>query len=165
MDSIARYIFIFVLSLMPTIEVRGSVPMVFILFRNNYEASIALVIAIVSNLIIAPILFLALDWFNDMIMTSKRFPSLLKNIYLRVLRYARSKGTKINRYSLVGLLLFVAIPLPGTGAWTGSIVAYVLGFDKKKSIIAIELGVIMASLIVLFVTVLGIEILKRIFML
>jgi uncharacterized membrane protein len=165
MDIIARYIFIFVLSLMPTIEVRGSVPMVFILFRNNYEASIALVIAIVSNLIIAPILFLALDWFNDMIMTSKRFPSLLKNIYLRVLRYARSKGTKINRYSLVGLLLFVAIPLPGTGAWTGSIVAYVLGFDKKKSIIAIELGVIMASLIVLFVTVLGIEILKRIFML
>jgi uncharacterized membrane protein len=165
MDSIARYIFIFVLSLMPTIEVRGSVPMVFILFRNNYEASIALVIAIVSNLIIAPILFLALDWFNDMIMTSKRFPSLLKNIYLRVLRYARSKGTKINRYSLVGLLLFVAIPLPGTGAWTGSIVAYVLGFDKKKSIIAIELGVIVASLIVLFVTVLGIEILKRIFML
>jgi uncharacterized membrane protein len=165
MDTIARYIFIFVLSLMPTIEVRGSVPMVFILFRNNYEASIALVIAIVSNLIIAPILFLALDWFNDMIMTSKRFPSLLKNIYLRVLRYARSKGTKINRYSLVGLLLFVAIPLPGTGAWTGSIVAYVLGFDKKKSIIAIELGVIMASLIVLFVTVLGIEILKRIFML
>jgi uncharacterized membrane protein len=165
MDIIARYIFIFVLSLMPTIEVRGSVPMVFILFRNNYEASIALVIAIVSNLIIAPILFLALDWFNDMIMTSKRFPSLLKNIYLRVLRYARSKGTKINRYSLVGLLLFVAIPLPGTGAWTGSIVAYVLGFDKKKSIIAIELGVIVASLIVLFVTVLGIEILKRIFML
>jgi uncharacterized membrane protein len=165
MDSIARYIFIFVLSLMPTIEVRGSVPMVFILFRNNYEASIALVIAIVSNLIIAPILFLVLDWFNDMIMTSKRFPSLLKNIYLRVLRYARSKGSKINRYSLVGLLLFVAIPLPGTGAWTGSIVAYVLGFDKKKSIIAIELGVIVASLIVLFVTVLGIEILKRIFML
>ncbi len=165
MDSIIRYIFIFVLSLIPTIEVRGSIPMVFILFRNNYEVSIALVVAIVSNLIIAPMLFLVLNWFNGMIMTSKRFPSLLKNIYLSAIRYARSKGSKINRYSLVGLLLFVAIPLPGTGAWTGSIVAYVFGFDRKKSIIAIELGVIVASLIVLFVTVLGIEILKRIFML
>jgi len=165
MDSIIKYIFIFVLSLIPTIEVRGSIPMTFILFRNSYEASIALVIAIVSNLIIAPILFLVLDWFNDMIMSSKRFPSLLRNIYLSVLRYARSKGSKINRYGLIGLMLFVAIPLPGTGAWTGSIVAYVFGFDKKRSIIAIELGVVVASLIVLSATVLGIEILRRIFML
>ncbi|MEM0006277.1 MAG: small multi-drug export protein, partial [Ignisphaera sp.] len=74
-------------------------------------------------------------------------------------------ASKVNRYSIIGLAVFVAIPLPGTGAWTGSLVAYILGIDRRRALVAIELGVIGASLIVSLASILGIELVKRIFML
>ena len=59
---------------------------------------------------------------------------------------------KIEKYGYLGLILFVGIPLPGTGAWTGCLIASVLEMDRKKSFLAIMLGIIMASIIMMFLS-------------
>ena len=65
---------------------------------------------------------------------------------------ANSKREQIDKYGYLGLVLFVGIPLPGTGAWTGSLVAIMLGLDKKKSFICILIGVVLASIIMSIVS-------------
>ncbi len=163
--SIAEYFVVFLVSLLPIAEVRGSIPMVFILFRDTTSIVYGLTIAVIGNLIVAPIVLIVLKWLDIIIMNSRAVPNIVRRVYAKVMRYAHSKASKINRYSLIGLIIFVAIPLPGTGAWTGSLVAHILGIDRRRALVAIELGVLVASLIVLLASILGIEIIKRIFML
>lgn len=163
--SIARYIVVFLVSLLPTVEVRGSIPLVFILFTDDTSIVFALAIAVLGNLLIAPIVLSVLGWLDTFILNSRIVPSLLKALYLRVLGYVRSQASRINRYSLPALIVFVAIPLPGTGAWTGSLAAYILGIERRRALLAIELGVLIASLLVISASILGVELIKRIFML
>ena len=71
---------------------------------------------------------------------------------LKIENKALSKKDSIEKYQFWGLVIFVGIPLPGTGAWTGSLIAALLNMDKKKSILAIFLGMLMASIIMLIVS-------------
>ncbi|MEM0153571.1 MAG: small multi-drug export protein [Ignisphaera sp.] len=164
-SDMVGFIIVFLISLLPTVEVRGSIPMVFILFRDSLSIAFGLAVAIVGNLVIAPIVLTALKWIDSFIVGSRAIPTLLRDLYMKIIRYGHSKASKVNRYSIIGLAVFVAIPLPGTGAWTGSLVAYILGIDRRRALVAIELGVIGASLIVSLASILGIELVKRIFML
>lgn len=65
---------------------------------------------------------------------------------------ALSKSEQVERYKMLGLMLFVAIPLPGTGVWTGSLIAALLGVEKKKAILAVIIGAMMCGLIILMFT-------------
>ena len=162
---IARYIAILLVSLLPTVEVRGSIPLAFALFMDDASIVFALAIAVLGNLLIAPIALSILGWLDTFILNSRKAPALLKTLYLKILGYARSKASRINRYSLLALTVFVAVPLPGTGAWAGSLIAYILGIDRRRALLAIELGVLIASILVISASILGVELIKRIFML
>ena len=67
-------------------------------------------------------------------------------------RKALSKSDRIEKYEFWGLVLFVGIPLPGTGAWTGSLIASLLGIDWKKAFLAVVIGVCMATVIMYFLS-------------
>jgi uncharacterized membrane protein len=151
------------LAFMPISEVRGAIP--FVLYKSNdtVAVTVGIVLSIVSNMIVPFAAYFVLDLL-DKLVKSKYSPLLLKRIYSKILNLGVKRSLKMKKISYFALALFVGIPLPATGAWTGTLVAYVLGLDRRKSIIAIEVGVLMASLIVLIVAYTGIEILAKIFL-
>jgi uncharacterized membrane protein len=81
---------------------------------------------------------------------------LYQDFFNRILSKTRKKAKevekKIDKFGYLALVLFVAIPLPGTGAWTGAFISWLLGLDRKKSLIAISTGVLIAGLIVLLIS-------------
>ena len=133
-------IIIFIISLMPILELRGGM-LAATLLKIPYIRG--LIICIIGNILPIPfVLFLlekVLELFEKWSVTRKVVRWLEKK--------AQSKRSQIDKYGYLGLILFVGIPLPGTGAWTGSLVAIMLGLDKKKSFIFIIIGVILASII------------------
>lgn len=160
MEEAVKYLIVLALSLAPVSEVRGAVPVARALFTCDSEFVLASVIAVTGNLAIAPAVLYMLEYLEELIV---RYGGFLGKTYHRALTIARRKSEKVRKYGPVGLALFVAVPLPATGAWTGSLVAYILGLPKSKSLVSIEIGVIIASSIVYTVTVLGLEIAKILF--
>lgn len=135
----------FVISLLPILELRGGLLAAGALNVNPW---IAYVIAIVGNLLPIPFILMFLTpIFNWMKQTKK-----LKGIVEKLEAKAMKNKDKFEKGEFIGLILFVGIPLPGTGAWTGALAASVLGMDKKKSMIAITLGVIIASIIMMILS-------------
>ena len=133
-------IIIFIISLMPILELRGGM-LAATLLKVPYIKG--LVICVIGNILPIPFLLFflekILELFAKWSVTRKNVRCLEKK--------AQSKRSQIDKYGYLGLILFVGIPLPGTGAWTGSLVAIMLGLDKKKSFICILIGVILASII------------------
>lgn len=133
-------VIIFIISLMPILELRGGMLAASLL---HVEFLRALCICIVGNLLPIPFILIflekVLNLFEKWSVTSKVVKWLEKKV--------DSKRSQIDKYGYLGLVLFVGIPLPGTGAWTGTLIAIMLGLDKKKSFICILIGVLMASII------------------
>lgn len=151
------------LAFMPISEVRGAIPFVIYRADNLIQEAVGIMISITCNMLIPFVAFFILDLLDTLI-KSKHTPLFLKKVYSWLLNLGVKRSLKMSKISYVALALFVGIPLPATGAWTGTLVSYVLGLDRKKSIIAIEVGVLIASLIVTVVAYTGIEILARIFL-
>ena len=139
------------LALAPGLEARIAIPYG-LLYGYNPLVVYALSY-IFSTLPSIPIIY-ALNWAEEKIVNKINF---LKKLYLWTIKRIRSRAEKIRRSRCIyiALLLYVAIPLPLTGVWTGSLIAYLLGLDRIKSIISIALGNVIASLLVLM-SVLGI---------
>lgn len=139
------------LTLAPIFELRGGLPYA---LTQDVPLLAAFVLCVVLNALVGPLVFLVLR-------TANRWLSHLdwyQRVVGRILERARRKvQSKVDRYGYLGLALFVSIPLPITGAYTGAIGAWVLGLDPKRSYLAISLGVIIAAVVVSVVTLLGIE--------
>ncbi len=139
-----------ILSVLPISELRLALPiaMDYALKNSMPIFPIFFLIVILNILVIFPILFF-LDYLHERFMVF----SLYRKIFGFWLRKTQKKVDKIEkrmpRYGYLSLTLFVAIPLPVTGAWTGCLIAWVLGLERKKSIPAIALGVCIAGIIVL----------------
>lgn len=132
---------IFFLSLLPITELRATIPLAQSL---GIEPLRAFIIAVGGNLIpIIPLLF-GLEPLSRLLIN---FPIIYK-LFNKLLIKTRDKGKQVNRYGFLGLFLFVAIPFPGTGAYSGAILAWLLGFNKLYSFIAITGGVILAGILV-----------------
>lgn len=138
--GISKDIVIFIISLMPILELRGGMLAASLL---HVEFVRALVICIIGNVLPIPFVLL----FLEKILNLLEKWNLTKKIVAWLDRKVESKREQIDKYGYWGLILFVGIPLPGTGAWTGSLLAVMLGLNKKKSFICILLGVILASII------------------
>ena len=140
-----KEIITFVISLLPVLELRGGLLAAGALNLNPW---IAYIIAIIGNLLPVPFILLFLtpifNW-----MKKRKF---LKKIVDKLEKKAESKKDQFEKGEFIGLVLFVGIPLPGTGAWTGALVACVMGMDKKKAFLAISLGVIVASIIMMILS-------------
>lgn len=135
---------IFLLSMLPVTELRGAIPLA---LAMGLTPSKAFVLAVLGNIVpIIPVLLL-LEPASSLL---RRFPAV-DRLFQRILDRTRQKGREVQKYGLIGLTIFVAIPLPGTGAWTGALIAWLLGFNSVLSAIALGVGVIAAGIIVLLV--------------
>ena len=144
-----------VVAFLPTIEVRGAIPMAYVIYHGNTTGFwLSVVIAIVANIAIGPVALALLDFLERWLLRQERgVLAHLRNAYLGITqRVERRKGV-VERWGYVGLAAFVAIPLPGSGAWTGALLAHLLRLEKRKAIASITAGVMLASILVL----LGVE--------
>jgi len=141
-----KYLYVFLISMVPLIELRGAIPYA---VGFNLPLLPSYIIAIIGNMIPVPFIFFfarkVLEWGKDV-----KF-----ELFAKFCRFCLEKGEKAKTKLLSGsdksvyiaLLLFVGIPLPGTGAWTGTLAASFLDLDFKKSVFAVMLGVILAGII------------------
>jgi uncharacterized membrane protein len=145
-----KYLFIFLLSMVPVIELRGAIP-----FSVGFGLPTipSFIVCVVGNMIPVPFIYLfarkILEWGKDKKYIGKFFTWCLVK--------GEKGGAKLMEKSGMGiylaLMLFVGIPIPGTGAWTGTLAASFLNFGWKKSVIMVMLGVIMAGVIMYLVSV------------
>ena len=139
--SVGKEAIVFIISMIPILELRGALLVAGPLL--GVPVAKAIPICIIGNIIPVPfILLLITPIFNWMKGTKK-----LKPMVDRLEAKAMSKSDKIEKYEFWGLVLFVGIPLPGTGAWTGSLIAALLGVKFKKAFPAVILGICMATVI------------------
>ena len=139
-----KYLIVFLVSMVPLIELRGAIPYA---VGFNLPLIPSYIIAIIGNMLPVPFIFLfarrILVWGSDKKYIGKFFNWCLKK--------GKKGGQKLEKKAGKGLywalFLFVGIPLPGTGAWTGTLAASLLDMDFKKSILSIMGGVILAGLI------------------
>ena len=146
-----KCIFTMLVSMLPVIELRGGIPFGVALGLPYYLAFPA---AVAGNLIPAPIIVV---YIRRIFMLMRRHLPRLNFLVDRLEKKAHLKGKKVQKFQYLGLWLFVAIPLPGTGAWTGSLAAAFLGMRLKKAMPAVVLGVLTAGCIMLGLTHMGIN--------
>lgn len=139
-----HYIIIFFISMVPLIELRGAIPYAVV---YGLEMVPSYIICIIGNMLPVPIIFLfarkVLEWGADKPYIGKFFTFCLEKGHKGGVKLKEKAG----RGLFVALLLFVGIPVPGTGAWTGTLAASLLDMEFKQSVIAVLLGVVLAGII------------------
>ena len=136
---------IFIISMFPILELRGGLIAASLLNMNPVTSFI---ICFIGNLIPIPFILWFITPLFDKLKKTKRLSKLVNKIENK----AKSKKDQIEKREFWGLLLFVGIPLPGTGAWTGSLIASMIGMNKKKSLLAAILGVTLAGIIMMILS-------------
>jgi uncharacterized membrane protein len=144
-----KYLIVFLVSMVPLVELRGAIP---IAVSMGLDKVPSFIIAIIGNMLPVPFIFLfarkILEWGKDKKIIGKFFTWCLKK--------GEKGGNKLKSKAGKGLywaiFLFVGIPLPGTGAWTGTLAASILDLDFKKTIVAVMAGVLFAGLIMMAIS-------------
>lgn len=131
----------FIVSLLPLLECRGGIIVGRLL---DLPLLTTIVVSVIGNILPIPFILL----FIKKIFAWLRPTKLMGPIVQKLENKAMNKSDALDKGEFIGLLLFVGIPLPGTGAWTGSLIASLLGVDTKKASIAILIGIAMATTIV-----------------
>lgn len=139
---IGKYITIFIISMMPILELRGGLIAAKLL---NLPAIESFIVCFIGNILPIPIIV----WLIEPIFKFLRRWSFFDKIISWCEKKAHSKKEQIENLKYLGLFLFVGIPLPGTGAWMGCLIAALLGMEKKKTAIAAMAGVVLAGIIML----------------
>ncbi len=140
-----KQLMVFIISLMPILELRGGLIAAALLGLKPVESYI---ISIIGNIIPVPFILWFINRILDWMRKGKRLSKVAKWLDKKVDKH---KG-QIEKYGFWGLVLFVGIPLPGTGAWTGCLIASVLEMDRKKSFIAAMIGIFIASIIMMLLS-------------
>ncbi|MBE6688203.1 MAG: small multidrug export protein [Ruminococcaceae bacterium] len=134
---------LFGISMVPVIELRGAIPVAATMGVNPV---IALIICIIGNMLPVPFIML----FGRRIISWLQTTRLLGETATKYEKRLAEKADKIMGYAIIGLITFVAIPAPGTGAWSGAVIATLLNMRLKIAVPAIFLGVVLAGLIMTF---------------
>lgn len=147
-----NYIITFLISMIPLVELRGAVPYA---ISSGIPLWQALLIGVVGNMLPVPIIF----FFARHILEWGKEKPVIGNFFTWCLNKGHHGGQKLEEAAgdkgiFWALLLFVGIPLPGTGAWTGTLAASILDWDFKRSVLAVMLGVVLAGLIMGFLSLL-----------
>ena len=139
-----KYLYIFLISMVPLIELRGAIPV-----SQGFQLPLlqSYIVCVIGNMLPVPVIYLfarkVLEWGKDKKYIGKFFTFCIEKGH----KGGEKLKEKAGRGLFVALLLFVGIPLPGTGAWTGSLIASLLEIGFKKSVIAVLLGVLLAGVI------------------
>lgn len=139
-SELGKSITVFIVSLLPVIELRGG-----LIAASLLELSLvkAFIICYIGNILPVPFIL----WFIRVILNWMRNIKIFKKIVLWLDKKVEKKKGQIEKFGFWGIVAFVGIPLPGTGAWTGSLIAAMLDMDKKKSFLAVSIGVFIAGVI------------------
>lgn len=141
---------VLILSAMPISEVRGGIPAGIIMGLPLWQV---LLIAITANVLVVIPVILGFNWAAERLADKP----LLGRVISRLLKRARAQEHLVTRYGTWAVTLFVGIPLPMTGAWTGAVVAAVFGLKFSRAVLCMFLGVLMASTIVTALTLGGVQ--------
>lgn len=144
-----RYLLLFILSMMPITELRLTIPIGIVLFQLN--ALLVFIICVAANILIGIILIYSLAFLIERFRGYSAVNFLLDKIVLR----SKDKLDKYQYYKKYSLLFFVGVPLPGTGAWTGSLLSHILSLDKSSSSVSIVLGVLLSGVIMTALSITG----------
>ena len=147
-----RELYVFLISVLPIIELRGAIPVgaaIGLPFYVNYP------VAVLGNLLPVPFILAFIPWILEFMHKHRILRGLVEWVWAKAEKYKGKiiKGDetigkpKLTRPVFLALMLFVAIPLPGTGAWTGSLVAALFGLPKRQSFLAVTLGVLISGVI------------------
>lgn len=151
-----KYLIVFLVSMVPLIELRGGVPIAVTMGMNYFTA---LIVCVIGNMLPVPFIYFfarkVLEWGKDKKYIGKFFTFCLEK--------GEKGGQKLRATAgrsglFVALLLFVGIPLPGTGAWTGTLAASFLNMGIKSTTLAVSLGVIMAGIIMGIISLTGVHV-------
>lgn len=149
LSRVPHELLVVIVSALPLAELRGGIPIGIVLFHLAwYEVFI---LAIIGNLLPVPFLLL---FFRRLMEFSRRIPIANKLTALLV-KHAQRHTPSIERYERIGLIVFVGIPLPWTGAWTGAIVASMLDMKFRQSFLSISAGVLVSGVIVTTLCLMG----------
>ena len=138
--KISREMIVFVISMVPILELRGGLLAASFL---NIDIVRAIWFCVIGNIIPVPFILLLITPVFRWLKSTRTFRPMVEKLESR----AMGKSEQIEKYQFWGLVLFVGIPLPGTGAWTGSLIASLLGVKFKKAFPAVILGIVMATII------------------
>lgn len=142
---ISREAVVFIISLFPILELRGGILASSLLDVTMWKG---ILISAVGNILPIPFIL----FFIKKIFTAMKKTKLLRPLVEKMENKAMKKRDQIEKYEFWGLVLFVGIPLPGTGAWTGSLIAALLGVKFKKAFPAVIIGICMATVIMWFIS-------------
>lgn len=134
---------VFIVSMLPIVELRGAIPLGFFMGMNPWEL---LALTVIANCLPVPLIILCARPVVNFFLRTK----LLRPIGNWLEAKVRKNSHKVAKYKFWGLFAFVAIPLPGTGAWTGALLAALMDLRLKSALPAIILGVLVAGLIMIF---------------
>ena len=149
--TLGKCLFTMMVSMLPIIELRGGLPFGVAMGLPYY---LAFPFAVLGNLIPAPFIIV---YIRRIFKLMRKYMPKLNSLVDKLEKKAHLKGKKMQKYQYLGLWLFVAIPLPGTGAWTGCLAAAFLEMRLKKAMPAVILGVLTAGTIMLTLTHVGIN--------
>ena len=147
--TLSEFLQVFFTAAAPISELRAAIPLAVNVHHISWP--IAFVVAIAGNLLPVPFLLLFLDPLSKLLSKVKLFERIINWVFER----SRRRGKIIERYETIGLALFVAVPFPITGAWTGAIIAFLLGISFWRAFISIAIGVLIAGAIVTTLTIIG----------
>lgn len=129
-------------AMLPILELRGAIPFGVGLGLNPWQAMIA---AVIGNMIPVPFIILFIRRIFAWLRKKSR---KLEDTVSRLEARAEGKWEKVHRYEALGLMILVAIPLPGTGAWTGALIAALMNMSLKRALLPVFLGVVIAGLLI-----------------
>ncbi|MDO4963011.1 MAG: small multi-drug export protein [bacterium] len=144
-----KYLIIFFVSMVPIVELRGAIP---VAVGMDLDKLLSFIICMIGNMLPVPIIYLfarkVLNWGSNKKIIGKFFCWCLKKGETA----GKKLESKAGRGLYFALFLFVGIPLPGTGAWTGTLASSILDLDFKKTVIAVSFGVLLAGLIMMAIS-------------
>ena len=149
-SNLGNFIMTFLISMIPVIELRLGLPYG---IMSGLKLPVAALAAILGNMLPVPFIIVFIE--QVFLWLRKHLPKM-DSFITKLEKRAETKQETVDRYGALGLILLVAIPLPGTGAWTGSLVAALMKMKLRKAIPCIFLGVIIAAILMTVITKLGI---------
>ena len=148
--TLGKFIMTFLISTLPVVELRFGLPYGIL---AGLSLPVAMLAAILGNMLPVPFIIVFIE---QVFIWLRRHLPKLDSFITKMEKKAEAKQDLVDRYGALGLILIVAIPLPGTGAWTGSLVAALMKMKLRKAIPCIYLGIVIAAILMTVITKLGI---------
>ena len=152
---LGRLVLTFLVSMVPIIELRGAIPIGYRQEDGFLGLLVIIAVAIIGNMLPVPFIILFIK--KIFAFLRKKIPKL-DGMISKLENRALSKADTVQKYAFWGLFMFVAIPLPGTGAWTGALIAAMLDMRLKRAVPSIFLGVVTAGIVLATLTYFGAEV-------